>query len=466
MAEVPAFVLLAGCGVLLYSMELGMPVWKACVTGILVIGFLVFSGTVAPCPRLAGMLIFLTGVYIFFSVTAASRLEKPFSDAVASRLETVGTVISERAWGSRRVLVIKTKEGVFCCKLPATGLFREGDRVFLAGRVHFFEPIPDSGKFDEQTYWRARGVLGEVRNAKIQKQGRCRWSFPAWRDFLKEQILLNVPRKTRGYLLAAWLGSRDPDLAEEHRKWGTSHILAISGFHVGIVALCLRKIARRRVLVPSIFMWGYVLLSGGAASAFRAALMFQIAFAGDLLGRPVRSLNAVSAAAVAMLFWRPWWFWDLGWRLSVTAALVLASFASRRKTKYCWVVIPLVWYVTGAFISRSFGSVPVVGMVMNIFAVPLFGLLLPMLSVFVLPMLLEIPGAGIFAWATEFVLKGFHGCAEIISLVMPLEVGAGFFPAGVVCALLVFLSFSGSGIKVARAAATGVLAGSFIVLYG
>jgi competence protein ComEC len=443
-----------------------MPVWKACVTGILVMGFLAFSGTIAPCPRLAGMLIFLTGVFIFFSVTAAARLEKPVSDAVFRRLETAGTVISERAWGSRRALVIKTDEGVFCCKMPATGLFREGDRLALAGRVRFFEPAPDSGKFDEQTYWRARGILGEVQDPKIQKQGRSRWSFPAWRNILKERILLNVPRKTRGYILAAWLGTRDPDLAAEHRKWGTSHILAISGFHVGIVALCLRKIARRRVLVPSIFMWGYVLLSGGAASALRAALMFQIAFAGDLLGRPVRSLNAVSAAAVAMLFWRPWWFWDLGWRLSVTAALVLGSFASRRKTKYFWVAIPLVWYVTGSFISRSFGSVPVAGMVMNIFVVPLFGLLLPVLSVLVLPMLLEVPGSGLLAWVTEFVLQSFHGCAKAVSLVIPLEAGVDFFPAGVVCALLVFLSFSGSGIKEPRSTVAGVLAGAFAALYG
>ncbi|MGC9371830.1 MAG: ComEC/Rec2 family competence protein [Thermovirgaceae bacterium] len=465
LAEAPAFVLLAGCGVLLYSLELGMPAWKACSTGILVMGFLAFSGTIAPCPRLAGMLIFLTGVFISFSVTAAARLDKPVSDAVVPRLETMGTVISERAWGSRRALVIKTGEGVFCCKLPATGLFREGDRVALAGRVRFFEPAPDSGKFEEQTYWRARGVLGEVQDPKIQKRGRYRWSFPTWRDILKERILLNVPRNTRGYILAAWLGNRDPDLAEEHRKWGTSHILAISGFHVGIVALCLRKIARRRVLVPSIFMWGYVLLSGGAASALRAALMFQIAFAGDLLGRPVRSLNAVSAAAVVMLFWSPWWFWDLGWRLSVTAAIVLGSFASRRKTKYFRFAIPLVWYVTGAFISRSFGSVPVAGMVMNIFVVPLFGLLLPVLSVLVLPMLLEVPGSGIPAWAMEFVLQSFHGCAKAVSLVIPLEAGAGFFPAGVVCALLVFLSLSGSGIKMARSAVAGALAGTFAALY-
>ncbi len=464
LAEAPAFLLLSGCVVLLYSLELGMPVWKACFTGALVMVFLAFTGTIAPCPRLAAMLVFLTGVFVFFSVTAAARLEKPAFDETVSQLETVGTVISEKAWGSKRALVIKTGEGVFCCKMRSTVLFREGDRVALAGRLLFFEPIPDSGKFDEPTYWRARGVLGEVQDPEIQKQGRCRWSLAAWRDTLKDRILLNIPQKTRGYILAAWLGTRDPELAEEHRKWGTSHILAISGFHVGLVALCLRKIFRRRLLVPSIFMWGYVLLSGGAASALRAALMFQIAFAGDLLGRPVRSLNAVSAAAVAMLFWRPWWFWDLGWRLSVTAALVLGSFMSRWKTKYSWVAIPLVWYVTGAFISRSFGSVPVVGMVMNVFVVPLFGVLLPVLSMLVVPMLLEIPGSGMVAWVTEFVLQSFHGCAKAVSLVIPLEVGTNFFPEGVVCALLVFLSFSGSGIKIGRSALAGVLAGAFAAL--
>jgi hypothetical protein len=105
-------------------------------------------------------------------------------------------------------------------------------------------------------------------------------------------------------------------------------------------------------------------------------------------------------------------------------------------------------------------------MIMNVFIVPLFGFLLPVLSMLVLPMLLDIPGAGIFAWAAEFALQGFHVCAKVISLVMPLKVSAGFFPAGVICALLVFLSFSGSGIKKARAAEAGVLAGLFVVLYG
>ncbi len=442
-----------------------MPAWAACATGVFVILFLALSGTVSLCPCLAGTVVFLIGIFLVFSVTAETRLELPPADTSVSRVETTGTVITERSWGSRRAIVIKTTEGVFLCKLPTTELFREGDRVALAGRVRYFEPALDSRKFDEETYWRARGVLGQVQNPELEKQGRFWWSFPAWRNFLKERVLLTVPQCARGYILAAWLGARDPDLAEKHRKWGTSHILAISGFHVGIVALGLRKIARGRVLIPSLFMWGYVLLSGGAASALRAALMFQIAFAGDLLGRPVRSVNAVSAAAMASLFWRPWWFWDLGWRLSVTAALVLGSFASRHGTKFFWVGIPLVWYVTGAFISRSFGGVPVAGMIMNTFVVPLFAFLLPMLSVLVLPLLFGVPGPKIVIWLAGFFLRGFHGLAGVITRVIPLDIGAAFFPVEATCALLVYLSFTGVNIKGARPIVASVFAGAFAGLF-
>jgi len=460
LAEAPAFVLLAGCTAFLYTRERDMPVWACLATGLFVMTFLAFSGTVSSCPRFTVILLFLTGVFFIFGVTAGIRLEKPVPEAQIW-LESKGTVVTERSWGNRRAVVIKTSKGKFLCKLPSARLFREGDRVSLEGKIRYFDPAPSSREFDEDSYWKARGVLGSIQDPDLVKEGRDWLTFSAWRSFLKERILLSIPQRTRGYILASWLGTRDPDLSEKHRKWGTSHILAISGFHVGIVALGLRRITRRRVLAPSIFMWGYVLLSGGAASALRAALMFQTAFLGDLLGRPGRAVNAVSAAAVMILLWRPWWFWDLGWRLSVTAALVLGSIASTREWRRFWAGIPIVWYVTGAFISRSFGSVPVAGMIMNIFAVPLFGFLLPAMSLIVLPGLCGIPGAGILLRIMEMLLWSLHCCAQGLSLMIPFQAGFGFFPVIPVCAMLVYLPLRGAGITRSRSAYAGVFSALF-----
>jgi competence protein ComEC len=440
-------VLLAGCTTFLYALEKQMPFSIACATGFLVVLFLVFSGTTSPPPGFAGEVFVITGVLLLFFLSSIVRLEVTPPDDGSFKLDTTGTIVTERAWGKRRVVVVKTDEGTFLCKLPATKVFREGDQARITGNLHFFKPNLSSDGFDEDTYWRARGVLGVVRQVEISKCGFSTFGFPAWRSFLKERILLRLPKLTRAYVLAAWLGKRDPDLADLHRQWGTSHLLAISGLHVGIVALGLKRIFRRGVLVPSFFMWAYVVIAGGAASAIRAALMFQLAFAGNLLGRPVRAVNAVPAAAVLILFWRPWWFWDLGWRLSVVAALVLGSLAGTRDNRFLWAAPVLVWYMTGAFIARAFEEVPLVGLIMNIFAVPFFSVFLPVLSVAALPVLAGVPGASFAVYIAEGMLRFYHYCAQSIAMVISFKAGVEFFPAVAVAAILLFIILKACGMK-------------------
>ena len=53
--------------------------------------------------------------------------------------------------------------------------------------------------------------------------------------------------------------------------------------------------------------------------------MAQICIAAEALGRPHSSFNNVSAAACLMLLYNPWSFFDVGWRLSVLAALFITA---------------------------------------------------------------------------------------------------------------------------------------------
>ena len=129
------------------------------------------------------------------------------------------------------------------------------------------------------------------------------------------------------------LGDRSavkPALVDALRATGTSHVLAVSGTHVGVVVglvaavlgLLLTRLwpdALRRaprdawLALPLIAVaWGYTLLAGAPASACRAATMVTVALVWRGLLRRPRLDDAVGFAIVAMVLVDPWALADLG----------------------------------------------------------------------------------------------------------------------------------------------------------
>lgn len=344
-------------------------------------------------------------------------------------LRDEGTVVLERSWGSRRIVLVDASSGKYLMRLPPNRSVLEGDTLSFSGRAKAIVPRPGSS-FREDLYWEARGVSVEiVPDSMTRRTGG--WSLARWRTELRRRILLSLPYRTRGYLLAAILGVRDPDLTEAHRRWGTSHLLAVSGFHVGLVAFAvwrflslpaMRRVCPRRTaaVVSSLFLWGYVLLAGGAPGALRAALMMQMLLLGTVLGRKGAPSNAVSLAALLLLLWRPAWFFDVGWRLSVMAALLLASLGERRLS---FGMVPLsslfVWIAAFPQVTATFGEVPVVGIVLNIAALPLFSLLYPLAFFLSLPSLLSLPWGATFSGVAEGLFTLWEWMAESVAAFLP-----------------------------------------------
>ena len=118
-----------------------------------------------------------------------------------------------------------------------------------------------------------------------------------------------------------------PDVVEAFRNTGTSHLLAISGLHVGVVlGLVLPAAAglfgRRRslyLLLPLGVIWLYVLLSGLSPSAERAAIMASLYLAAVALGRQRSALPALGFAAAFMVALDPQVVYDVSFQLSFAA---------------------------------------------------------------------------------------------------------------------------------------------------
>ena len=117
----------------------------------------------------------------------------------------------------------------------------------------------------------------------------------------------------RGPVAAALVVARREGLAPEVReafvRSGTAHLLAISGFHVGVVAALLytllrlggRGLGRRRGALVAVWgVWAYVLGIGAPDAAARAALALSLAAAGTLRGRPVAGEGALAVAFLVL----------------------------------------------------------------------------------------------------------------------------------------------------------------------
>jgi len=122
----------------------------------------------------------------------------------------------------------------------------------------------------------------------------------------------------------------DPSLREAFGISGTAHLLAISGFHVGVVAgllLTLLRILglppRRATVGAALGSWIYVLGIGAPDAALRAACLLSLLAASRIRGVPVVSVGALSTAFVGLLLLDPLALASIGFQLSFAGTLGL-----------------------------------------------------------------------------------------------------------------------------------------------
>lgn len=334
------------------------------------------------------------------SVRIVCVLYRPLPTSVSVRTE--GTVTSVRPWGRTYTAVLDTPQGRFLLRLPFATV-TEGMRLSAEGISRPLRRAAGTG-FDEERFWRGYGVTAWLAASRLEPTPKQPWNLHRLRYEVSRLLIIHTPALTGAYLRAAWTGYRDASLNEAHRAWGTSHLLAVSGFHVGIVVFSAFLLLRRsplRIPLLSLLLWTYILLTGAAPSALRAGAMIQTALLAELLGRPRSSVNSVAVAAVSLLLFSPHLFWNVGWRLSVLAALLIAAVleeGSLRGTAFWIVLSPSIWLISFPQTSYTFGSVPLAGLILNLFAPAFFSFAFSLTSA---AALLHLAGLPLTSWLLD-----------------------------------------------------------------
>lgn len=214
--------------------------------------------------------------------------------------------------------------------------------------------------------------------------------FPELRALLAAPLRRLVPEPEAGILLGIVLGERagiDPALRDAFARSGTTHLLAISGFNMTLVAAGVALVLRGRVppraaaSATVLAITAYSLLVGLAPSVVRSALMAAIAALALGAGRRSAGANALAAAAAGMLLADPGIVADVGFLLSAGATGgLLAWQAPLAERLRPWPAILREGIATTLaataptmpIVAAFFGRVSLVSPLANVLAVPLF----------------------------------------------------------------------------------------------
>ncbi len=238
----------------------------------------------------------------------------------------------------------------------AAEAFRDGERWVPCGtRLRAYLPVPaplpgsafeaslkvsvpprgtNPGQWDMRQYLAREGfgLTASCRSANLfQGAPPSGWHLLARYRAAVETRLLADGGQSGGALLAILLGERgllEPGQVDVLSASGLYHLVALSGFNVGLLLIALAVLAhalglhpRRRDWISLALLAAYGAVVAGQPSLARALLMATVFLAARLLARPQGGLLAWSAALALLLAWDPNWIVDAGFQLTFAATL-------------------------------------------------------------------------------------------------------------------------------------------------
>ena len=207
------------------------------------------------------------------------------------------------------------------------------------------------------------------------------------RASMASSFRLAFPRKIAGFIegvTMSKLDDADPETVSSLRSCGLSHLVAVSGLHVGSAAMLTLALLlvigagrRTRYVAATLVALCVMSIAGFRASSVRAAIMASLAFGAAMLGRDHDALAGISIAGIVILARSPATLFDRGLQFSFAAALaIIITVSMARKTGWLRAALSVCAAAQLGIIPLVLlggEGVPVTATAANVVAVPLVG---------------------------------------------------------------------------------------------
>ena len=228
-----------------------------------------------------------------------------------------------------------------------TADLRYGDLLFVHTHLTRIAPPCNPDAFNNQQYMRRRGIYysGFVRDGAWERIGHR----PA--NHLKHLAQRTRNRLTDTYINAGMSGNEldilkaillgnddtlDSETKASYSSAGVSHILCVSGMHVGIIFMIINFLLKPldlfrttrivKTVLVMLIIWLYAHITGLAPSATRSASMFTFVAIGQLLQRNTNVFHSLFASVFILLVVNPLLLFEVGFQLSYLAVAGIVLF--------------------------------------------------------------------------------------------------------------------------------------------
>lgn len=403
---------------------LQVPVWCAlAVIGIL-ITLMIKTGDRKP--RISGFFLSLSfmfaGMASFRNRMEQVKVEWPGGYAIYHGTLTSYPVERERTYRLdiklRDSLYLGRNIYMYVPKDSAVQQLEPGMIIVFDGKVN--KPSSEGAGFDYESYLLSHGISGTLR---VQAKD---WHAlpPDGTEGVRVRAVLfrrNIIRKYQEWGLqdnalavasAVSLGEKralSDGLREIYSTSGVSHVLAVSGLHVGIMCWFLylifpsflfrRREWMRELLVIGI-MWVYAFVIGFPVSMTRALIMFSIIAVCRSVDRESSALNSLGVSALLMLAANPSALFDMSFQLSFSAVLFIVILTPPLVESYkpANPLVRYVWRVSALSLSAQIGTAP---LIMYHFSV--FSTYVLLANLFVVPAMFVIVALSMSLWIIGWI---------------------------------------------------------------
>lgn len=228
------------------------------------------------------------------------------------------------------------------------------------------------------------------------------------------------------FINSMMLGQKD-DLSQNEKlmftRTGTSHIIAISGLHTGILSgliiFMMGKINKiYKLIVLSTMMFIYSAMVGNSPSIIRAIMFMISLYLSFFLDRKMDKISTLSFIGILFVINNPYIIYNISFQLSFLATLSIIYFYGYINNKLNIKIISLTLsanILTIPIIYYNFEGIPLVSILGNIIIVPFVGIIIYLAMLSLILFNINIYISSIVVYINRFILETIYVLLERIS---------------------------------------------------